>query len=185
MKIEKKISFILFFLVLSVLFNGVCLSQSVKLAIVPFDVKSDENIDYVKEGIYDMFFSRLNEIDYLSVSDRYVVEKAVHAEGDIYTDKIISDAGIYLSVDYILTGKIEKNDGGYHITVKITSAGNMQQVNMYKIRIDDLDMLIPEIVRCSDLIDKDLFKSNFSVDKKADITDLKTDDHLHPEKLLP
>jgi len=51
--------------------------KKASIAVLPFTVNSQENIDYVKQGVWDMLISRLSMNDSLSVVSKDQVSSAI------------------------------------------------------------------------------------------------------------
>ena len=52
-----------------------------KVAILPFVINSQENLDYLREGIYDILASRITVEGRIEVIDRSMVERALYEDG--------------------------------------------------------------------------------------------------------
>jgi TolB-like protein len=80
-----------------------------KVAILPFVINSQENLDYLREGIYDILASRITVEGRIEVIDRSIVERALYEERPTRLDegtaiRIATRAG----ADYVVLGSLTK-----------------------------------------------------------------------------
>ena len=79
-----KLKRILILLLLSfmIVFPSVSTTQTriYKVAILPFLIHSQENLDYLREGIHDILLSRITVEGRITVIDRTIVERALYEE---------------------------------------------------------------------------------------------------------
>jgi len=84
-------------------------SKVYKVAILPFMIYSQENLDYLREGIYEILSSRITVEGRIVVIDRSVVEKAVYEERPMRLDETAATKiGMRVGADYIVLGSITK-----------------------------------------------------------------------------
>jgi TolB-like protein len=80
-----------------------------KVAILPFMVYSQENLDYLRQGIYDMLTSRITVEDRIVVIERSVVEQALYEERPTRLDEAAATKiGMRVGADYIVLGSLTK-----------------------------------------------------------------------------
>ena len=80
-----------------------------KVAILPFMIYSQENLDYLREGINDILTSRITVQDRIVVIDRSVVERALYEEKPTRLDEAAaSKIGMRVGADYAVLGSITK-----------------------------------------------------------------------------
>jgi TolB-like protein len=80
-----------------------------KVAILPFVIHSQENLDYLREGIYDMLSSRIAAEGNIIVLERTVVERAFYEERPMRLDETVAKKiGLRTGADYIVLGSITK-----------------------------------------------------------------------------
>jgi len=90
------------------------------IAVLPFTVNSQENIDYVKQGVWDMLISRLSMNDSLSVVSKDQVSSAI--QGLKVTDFSLPNVyavGKKLNCDYVVWGSITKIGNSVSIDGKL------------------------------------------------------------------
>ncbi len=80
-----------------------------KVAILPFMIYSQENLDYLREGINDILTSRITVQDRIIVIDRPIVERALYEERPARLDEAsATKIGMRVGADYIVLGSITK-----------------------------------------------------------------------------
>ena len=80
-----------------------------KVAILPFMIHSQENLDYLQAGIYDILTSRITVDDRIIVVERSLVERALLEEKPTRLDETAaSKIGMKIGADYIVLGSITK-----------------------------------------------------------------------------
>ena len=80
-----------------------------KVAILPFMIHSQENLDYLQAGIYDILTSRITVDDRIIVVERSLVERALLEEKPTRLDETTaSKIGMKIGADYIVLGSITK-----------------------------------------------------------------------------
>ena len=85
-------------------------SQKVyRVAILPFLIHSQENLDYLREGIYDILASRVIVEGRITVIDRSSVERALYEERPMRLDEAVAaKIGARVGADYIVLGSLTK-----------------------------------------------------------------------------
>jgi TolB-like protein len=79
------------------------------VAILPFLIHSEENLDYLREGIYDILSSRITSEGTIDVIDRSLVEKALFEERPMRLDEeVATKIGMRVGADYIVLGSLTK-----------------------------------------------------------------------------
>ncbi len=80
-----------------------------KVAILPFLIYSQENLDYLREGINDILTSRIMAEEGVVVIERSIVERALYDEKPIRLDETVArKIGMRIGADYIVLGSIVK-----------------------------------------------------------------------------
>ena len=83
--------------------------KTYKVAILPFVINSRENLDYVREGIYNMLSSRITVEGRIEVIDRATVERALYDERPTRLDEATAGRiGKRAGADYIVLGSLTK-----------------------------------------------------------------------------
>ena len=80
-----------------------------KVAILPFLIHSQENLDYLREGINDIPPSRISVEGRIVVIERSVVERALYEERPMRLDESVATRiGMRVGADYIVLGSLTK-----------------------------------------------------------------------------
>ncbi len=80
-----------------------------KVAILPFLIHSQENLDYLREGINDILSSRITIEGRIIVIERSVVERALYEERPMRLDETVAKKiGMRVEADYIILGSLTK-----------------------------------------------------------------------------
>ena len=80
-----------------------------RVAILPFQIHSQENLDYLREGIYDMLSSRIAGEGKIIVVERPAVERAFYEERPMRLDETVAKRiGMRVGADYIVLGSLTK-----------------------------------------------------------------------------
>jgi len=80
-----------------------------KVAILPFLIHSQENLDYLREGIYDILTSRITVEGKIVVIERSIVERALYEEKPMRLDETAATKiGMRAGADYIVLGSLTK-----------------------------------------------------------------------------
>ena len=80
-----------------------------KVAILPFLIHSQENLDYLREGIYDILTSRITVEGKIIVIERSLVERALYEEKPMRLDETAATKiGMRAGADYIVLGSLTK-----------------------------------------------------------------------------
>jgi TolB-like protein len=84
-------------------------SKVYKVAILPFLIHSEENLDYLRDGIYDILTSRTIIEGRIDVIDRSIVERALYEERPMRLDETVAKKiGLRAGADYIVLGSLTK-----------------------------------------------------------------------------
>jgi len=80
-----------------------------KVAVLPFLIHSQENLDYLREGIHDILISRITVEGRIVIIERSVVERALYEERPMRLDEeAAKKIGMRVGADYIVLGSITK-----------------------------------------------------------------------------
>ncbi|MBA4396044.1 MAG: hypothetical protein C0394_01445 [Syntrophus sp. (in: bacteria)] len=116
------------------------------VAVLPFAVHSAENIDYVRQGIWDMLASRISVSDKIQVASKDVVLEALKKQ----SGKDLSPADVYalgktLNMDYVVWGSITKIGNSFSVDGKLVDiAAYTSSVGVFT-QSQGMDDLIPKI----------------------------------------
>ena len=80
-----------------------------KVAILPFLIHSQENLDYLREGVYDILASRVSVEGRIEVVERTAVERALYEERPMRLDEAVAQKiGMRVQADYVVLGSLTK-----------------------------------------------------------------------------
>src|SRR4030042_1125681 len=80
-----------------------------KVAILPFIIHSQENLDYLREGINDILTSRITVEGRIIVIERTVVERILYEMRPMRLDETVAkQVGTRAGADYVVLGSITK-----------------------------------------------------------------------------
>jgi TolB-like protein len=80
-----------------------------RVAILPFLIHSQENLDFLREGIYDILASRISVEGNISVIERSLVERAFYEERPMRLDETVAaKIGTRAGADFIVLGSLTK-----------------------------------------------------------------------------
>jgi TolB-like protein len=93
-----------------------------KVAILPFMIHSQENLDYVREGIYDILSSRITSEGRIVVVERSLVERAFVEERPTRLDETVAKKiGSRVGADYIVLGSLTKIGDYFSLDARLIS----------------------------------------------------------------
>jgi TolB-like protein len=79
------------------------------VAILPFLIHSQENLDYLREGIYDILSSRITVEGKIVVVERSIVERALYEERPMRLDETAAKKiGARVGADFVVLGSLTK-----------------------------------------------------------------------------
>ena len=111
---------ILCLLLLYVLSGSVEAKGEKIVAVLPFTVHSAENIDYVRQGIWDMLSSRITVVGKIDVISKEAILQAIKEhEGKDLSSADVSGLGKKLNADYAVYGSITKIGNSISIDGKL------------------------------------------------------------------
>lgn len=126
--------------------SGSMAGEKKTVAVLPFTVHSADNIDYVRQGIWDMLASRVSVSDKIDVASKDAVLDALKKEGGkelALTD--VYGMGKKLNMDYIVWGSITKIGNSFSIDGKLVDiAAKTSSVGVFT-QSQGMDDLIPKI----------------------------------------
>ncbi|MBI4496269.1 MAG: VCBS repeat-containing protein [Deltaproteobacteria bacterium] len=128
--------------------------QAYKVAVLPVEVHSPENMDFLKRGLLDMLSSRLELEGRIVVLDKGEVRKALaQAAGEIDLEKA-RNIGRAVGADFVVFGSLTKIGGSFSLDLKVAevkggkpgAAFFIQAQKMEEVvaRVDDLSRSIDE-----------------------------------------
>jgi TolB-like protein len=126
--------------------SGLMAGEKKTVAVLPFTVHSAENIDYVRQGIWDMLASRISVSDKIDVASKDTVLEALKKQGG--KEPALADVyglGKMLNMDYVVWGSITKIGNSFSVDGKLVDiAASKSSVGVFT-QSQGMDDLIPKI----------------------------------------
>jgi TolB-like protein len=106
---KKGMGLILLLLLFLSLASSLPAQGPLRVAILPFQIHSAENLAYLKEGIYDIISSRLTASGEIHVIGKSRIENVlIEMRPARITEEVAREAGTRLKADYVVMGSITK-----------------------------------------------------------------------------
>jgi TolB-like protein len=106
---KKGMGLILLLLLFLSLASSLPAQGPLRVAILPFQIHSAENLAYLKEGIYDIISSRLTASGEIHVIGKSRIENVlIEMRPARITEEVVREAGTRLKADYVVMGSITK-----------------------------------------------------------------------------
>ena len=143
---KKTILIALGILLLTAAFSTPEAQQQKKIAILPFSVNSSENINYIRDGIWDMLISRVTvggKTDVLSKSS--VLEAVDKNQKKDLSQADVSAIGKRLKADFVVWGSITKIGDSLSLDGKLLDVASSQSpVTLFE-QTRGMNEVIPKI----------------------------------------
>ncbi|MBF0389794.1 MAG: VCBS repeat-containing protein [Desulfamplus sp.] len=97
---------VLCFSATSVLNLSVAYSEPLKIAVLPFEINSEQNLDFLKNGIQDMLASRLSFKDQVIVIDKESVKRVSDTVKGFSGESFALLVGGQLKADFVIYGSV-------------------------------------------------------------------------------
>ena len=136
---------IIFLLVISVC-GSLWAKEKKMIAVLPFSVHSSENIDYVRQGVWDMLSSRISVTDKIEVISKDVTLDTLKQTGTkelTLTD--VYGLGKKMNVDYVVWGSITKIGNSLSIDGKLVDIAAYKSTVSIFSQSQGMDDVIPKI----------------------------------------
>ena len=141
---KKTIGFALGFLLVMAAFSVAGAQQVKKIAILPFAVNSSENINYIRDGIWDMLISRVTVSGKTDVLSKSSVLEAMGTKKDITQADVLA-FGKRLKADFVVWGSITKIGESLSLDGKLLDVASSQSpVTLYE-QTRGMNEVIPKI----------------------------------------
>ena len=126
--------------------------QAKKIAILPFAVNSNENINYIRDGIWDMLISRVTVAGKTDVLSKSSVLDAMDRQKKDLTQADVSAIGKRLKADYVVWGSITKIGDSISLDGKLLDVASSQSpVTLFE-QTRGMNEVIPKITEFSQRI---------------------------------
>ncbi|MBE9547567.1 MAG: VCBS repeat-containing protein [Proteobacteria bacterium] len=124
------------------------------VAILPFSVHSSENIDYVRDGIWDMMFSRISVSGKIDVVSKQTTLKALKRTGKKrLTQSDVYALGKKMKVDFVVWGSITKIGNSISLDGKLVDIASYKSSVGVFAQCQGMDEVIPKMADFAKRID--------------------------------
>ncbi len=156
------------------------------IAILPFEMISNDDISYLQEGILQMLHSRLQWDGKVIVIKKRNMEDLLKTI-DKKTTPLVQDILDRTHTDYILTGSITQFANAFSIDTKIFDVKNSQALSFFD-QSDSIDQVIPKLNTIAAKINYKIFNretTEYSKLTKEVKDKAKNWERQNPEELMP
>ncbi len=120
-------------------------SGPLKVALLPLAIHSDENLEYLKEGTYAMFSSRVELEGRILVLERASVKKALtEVSGEIDTETA-RKVGERLGADFVVFGSLTKLGGSASVDLKVLEVRGEKPASSVYIQAGKMEEIIAQV----------------------------------------
>ncbi len=157
------------------------------IAIIPFEIISQEDITYIQSGILQMLYSRLAWKDHVNLIKNDIILKHLGAVQSKNSNILIKEIAYLTNSDYVLTGSITNFSNAFSVDTKIYDIKNQQYLTFFE-QSEVIDDVIPKLKIISARINQKVFKRNtVELEELAKKEREKTIQwkRQNPEKLMP
>ncbi len=119
--------------------------ESKTLAILPFTMNSERNLDFLREGIMDMLSSRLAWKDKLRIIEKGVVKKALAADPGPVNEKKALEIGKKLGADLVIFGSLTVFGESVSLDAKILDVKKSEILITAYDQSKSMDSVIPTV----------------------------------------
>ena len=146
MKNIKSFLFVLSFIL--ILSPGIHAKEIVKVAILPFQINSPEDLNYLKNGILDILSSRIAVEGRVIVLENDVINQAItQSPRDPLTERGVKSIGNQLGVDFIIYGSLTKIGDSLSVDARLFDLKEDKFVTPFFATFKGMDNIIPEMVQ--------------------------------------
>jgi len=137
-------------------------AASVQVAVLPFNINSSSDLDFLKDGIQDMLSSRLSWGDKVIVIDKTSVNRTAESFNKFTGKSRAVLIGSKLQADYVIYGSLTILGESASIDAHITDiAGREPAIALYN-QTGNLGQVIPEINRFATKINETVFQRHIT-----------------------
>lgn len=144
--------------------SNTCFSKELKeVAVLPFVINSQENLDFLKKGIFDMFSSRMAYADEVKVLTRETLEQRLkdYKGGFSFNESIneakARDLGDFLNVDHVLFGSLTLFGNSMSLDVKMVDITQPVPALTFFRQADNAGAVIPQLDKIAEEINYKVF----------------------------
>ncbi len=131
------------------------------IAILPFDINAEKNLDYIARGTCKMLYSRLSWRGRVEVVPPAKIRSTLKKLKTIPVTQKVSKTALLTGSDFVLTGTITEIAGSFSIDVKVYDMANKRYMAFFE-QSKKTDDLIPKVNRIAASINKKIFNRSTS-----------------------
>jgi TolB-like protein len=160
------------------------------VAIVPFKVNSEKDVNFMRDGIYDMLSSRLYKEGEVEVLGRQQVEKALVSVSGGFTESKARDFGRLLGADFVLFGSLTVLGNSISLDSKMVDAAGAKPTLSFFEQSEDAGGIVSRVNQMAAEINDKIFGRTASAKAPAGASPAPTaqskapDTQAHPEKMF-
>ncbi len=182
------VSFI--FMAIAMILPSATAAAAKTVAIVPFKVNSDKDVNFMRDGIYDMLSSRLYKEGEVEVLSRQQVEKAVASVSGGFTESKARDFGRMIGADFILFGSLTVFGNSISLDSKMVDAAGAKPTLSFFEQSEDAGGIVARVSQMAAEINDKIFgrtataKATAGPAPASPSAPKAPDPQAHPEKLF-
>jgi TolB-like protein len=115
------------------------------VAIVPFKVNAEKDMNFLRDGVYDMLSSRLSKEGEVEVLTRQTVEKALPATAGSLTEAAGRELGRKLAADFVLFGSLTVLGNSISMDSKMVDVAGAKPALSFFEQSDDAGGIISKV----------------------------------------
>ena len=116
-----------------------------KVALLPLTIHSDENLEYLKEGMYAMFSSRVDLEGRISVLERGAVKKALTEVPGEIDSETARKVGETLGADFVVFGSLTKLGNSASVDLKVLEVKGEKPASSVYVQANKLEEIISQV----------------------------------------
>lgn len=149
-KIDQKPISAFFLILISLLVSGqlAYADAVIEVAVLPFRINSEEDLDYLKRGVLDMLSSRISvEGKVVVLENTRVNEVLSRMREEPITEEVVKEIGNQLAVDFIISGSLTKIGQSVSVDAKMFDLKKKDSVAVTSLfaTSEGMDNVIPKI----------------------------------------
>lgn len=132
-------------------------AQPLQIAVLPFEINAEQNLDFLKKGIQDMLASRLSFKDQVNVIDKESVQKTASGIKGFTGESFALLVGGQLKADFVIYGSVTIIGNSTSIDSKLVDiSGKNPPISFYR-QTTDPGGVIPAVNQFATTINETLF----------------------------
>jgi TolB-like protein len=157
------------------------------VAIIPFNIYSDKDLGFLKNGLFDMLTSRLYQEGKVAVTGREATEKALTAYPGELNESQARNLGAGLKADYVLYGSLTVLGESVSIDLKMLNLADPGPPQTFFAQAETLDKVIPRVNELASQLNETYFgvrPAAAVAAQPAPESSERPSSYAHPEKQL-